>query len=463
MRNRYNLSHLAHIAGHIGRLQTISVIPVVAGDSLEINMNGIMRLAPTRKEIVSECQIDICAFFVKHRHIYTDRSFGPTNPIDWVKVVGEGLQTQVPVLPAGPAVNADSRDPFFLGIRTCGATINKALLNGYNFIYQRYFAVPSTTGNGTWNFVDLDFYPNGTTSELINHRRYGARAARLPHILNGGTFLGGSAGGLNRGYFSTDWGVEIPQDTPVPGTALLDIRDLKAIQSRYSSIQEQNYFSAFYDDVIQQKWDTKGVNTDADPRPDYLGRATQFISGSDVNGTDDATLGSYVGKTLDRVGFRMPRRFFAEHGNVWIMMLPRFPMLHTKEQHPLLATAVPDNKLLLADPRVWSGEPVVAFDPGNWMAGGSAFIPDVGSIQQPYGQEYRYQPNRVHPHFETIPGYPFSSWDTINAREWYYYNDNEYADTFQTSQIGQWQAHLSVGVTKLSTVIDPRQSIFAGA
>lgn len=454
MRNRYNLSHLAHLAGHIGRIQTVSVIPVVAGDSLQLNLNGIFRMAPTRKEIVSECQVDICAFYVKHRHVYG---------ADWEDILIEGLQTNT-TLSAGPAVAADDRDPFFLGIRTCGATVNLAAIYGYNFIFQRYFMPPTTNSSPSWAVASgLNAYPSGSTSEAKNARRYGYLAARLPHILNGGTRVNDpSISGHARNYDQSDWGVEIPvASTPI--TAILDIRDLKSIQSRYSSIQEQNYFAQFYNDVIAAKWDTKGVNTDADPRPDYLGRNTQFVSGTDVNGTDDATLGSYVGKTLDRVSFSMPRRFFPEHGNVWIMMVPRFPLLHTKEQHPLLATSQPDNKLLLADPRVWSGETVVPFDPGTWLSGGSAYAPDLNICQQPYGQEYRYQPNRVHPNFEIIPGYPFTSWDTTVPNDWYYYTNNEYVDAFQTSQIGQWQAHLSVSCTKFSTIIDPRASIFAGA
>jgi len=455
MRNRYNLSHLAHVVGHIGRLQTISVIPVVAGDSLSINLDGILRLAPTRKEIVSECQIDICAFYVPHRHVYGQ---------DWIDSVSQGIQDNVP-MPAGPAVDADSRDPFYLGIHTCGATVNAALNYGYNAILNRYFMVPTTSSNGYMGGVNYAFYPNGTTSEAKNTRSYGARIARLPHILNGAVIVNQSvnAGGFNRSYTEADWGVQIPQDDPAPGTALLDIRDLKSIQSRYRSIQEQNYFAAFYNDVVAQKWDTKGVNTDADQRPTYLGRNTQFISGSDVNGTDDATLGTFIGKTLDRIGFNLPRRLFPEHGNVWIMMVPRFPLVHTREQHPLLATAQNDQKLLLADPGIWAGEPVVAFDPNIWLSGGAGWTPDVEAMQQPYGQEYRYQPNRVHPVFDIIPGYPFTDWNASTFNEWYYYVDNEYADTFQTSQIAQWQAHMSLAVTKFSSVVDPRTSITAGA
>jgi hypothetical protein len=456
-RNTYNLSHIAHLAGQIGRVQTIACIPVKAGDSIKLAIDGIIRLAPTRKEIVSECQVDICAFFVKHRHVLGDQA--------WINFISQGPQATANPFTGFP-VAAAYRDPFYLGIKQCGATVNTALMRGYNFIIGRYFMVPNT-GNNTEMALQidqsdptsLDYYPT-TESFAPNFRKYGTRAARLPHILNGFNMLNiqGSAGQDSQ-FNSQDYGVVI-NDT-APDVGLLDIRDLAQIQGRYKTVQEKNWFAQFYSDILEKRYGTT-VNADADMRPDYLGRTTQFLSGEDINGTDDATLGSYVGKTLDRVNFSMPRRAFPEHGNVWVMAVLRYPMLHTKEQHPLLATAQPDPQLLMGDAELWANEPTVQFNPSDWLAGGSVYTP-VANNQQPYGQEYRYQPNRVHPNFETIPGYPFTAWDTVNAYEWYYYNNDEYKDTFQTTQIGQWQAHLKVNCSKYSTIPAGTSSIMAGA
>lgn len=458
-RNKYNLSHLAHIAGQIGRLQTISTIPVIAGDSVQLNIDGIIRLAPTRKEIVSECQVDIFAFYVPHRHVLGDAN--------WVQFIRQGPQTEGINPFTGITVPAGYRDPFYLGIKQCGSTVNTALVRGYNYIMNRYFFVPNTNTNAEMiattssALTDLDFYPTNE-SWAANMRKYGAVIARLPHILNGANLLNRvNAANFYTSLSDADWGVLINDTSPNVG--LLDIRDLEQIKSRYKTVQEANWFATFYTDILEKRFGTNGVNTDADKRPTFLGRATQFLSGSDVNGTDDATLGSYVGKTLDRINFSMPRRFFPEHGNVWIMCALRYPLVHTKEQHPLLANAQPDANLLMGDPELWQANPPVAFDPSVWMAGGSAFTPDINLAAQPYGQEYRYQPNRVHPNFETIPGYPFTQWDSVNPWPWYYYFNDEYKDTFQTSQIGQWQAHLQVNCTKLSTIPDPILSPFAGA
>lgn len=459
-RNKYNLSHLAHLAGHIGRLQTVSTIPVIAGDSLQLNLDGIIRLAPTRKEIVSECQVDFFAFYVPHRHVIGD--------FDWVQFMRTGPQDNGLNPFTGISVAASYRDPFYLGIKQCGATVNRMLLRGYNYILNRYFWVPNTNTNGemisTTNaaLTALDFYPTNETW-AANMRKYGAVIARLPHILNGANLFNFQQNAANfaPSLDQDDWGVLINDDSPNVG--LLDIRDLEQIKARYKTVQEANWFATFYTDILEKRFGTSGVNTDADKRPTFLGRHTQFLSGSDVNGTDDATLGSYVGKTLDRVSFNMPRRFFPEHGNVWIMCALRYPLVHTKEQHPLLATAQPDANLLLGDPELWQANPPVAFDPAKWLAGGSVFTPNVDQVAEPYGQEYRYQPNRIHPHFEIIPGYPFTQWDSANPQDWYYYRNEEYTHTFQTSQIGQWQAHMQVNCTKLSSISDPILSPFAGA
>lgn len=458
-RNTFNLSHLIHTAGHIGRIQTLSVIPVIAGDSLKIALDGIIRLAPTRKEIVSECQVDICAFYVKYRHTYGNQN--------WIQYLSNGPRNNPAIPPLTPfPVGAGYRDPYYLGIKECGATMPRHLLRAYNFILARYFQVPNTNNNGeftnywTENFANLEFYPTNE-SFAANMRKYGAPAARLPHILNGANVLnaGGAAGNPNN-VNDEDYGVLI--NDSIPDVGLLDIRDLAAIQGRYKTVQQKAYWGQYYEDLLEQRYSQKGVNTDADMRPDYLGRVTTFLSGTDVNGTDDATLGSYVGKTLDRINFNMGRRAFPEHGTVHLLAVLRYPLVHTKEQHPLLVNPTPDPNLLMGDPSLYENEQPVAYDPAKWMAGGSLFTPNVNSMVEPYGQEYRYQPNRIHPNFETIPGYPFTQWDSATLYPWFYYFDEEYRSTFQTSQIGQWQAHMSAKVTKYSLIPGGASSIMAG-
>lgn len=454
-RNLYNLGHLTHLTGHIGRIRTVTVIPVVAGDSIELNINGPIRLAPTRKEIVSECQVDVCAFFVPHRQVIDSNTTVLTG-IDWKQYIYRGIDDNQ----TWPVVNiaADARNLPYLNLNSVGATVRADVIRGYNFIYQRYFAIPSTNENGddSGDFDDYDFYPNTTSDTHRNGRRYGRVAARLPHILNGGTPLtnDGAAGYAPTLLTETD-------NYEVPVTTVMDIRDLALVQARYRTQAETAWFTQFYEDVMKNKWGTE-INKDVDARPEYLGRSTQFMSGTEINGTDDATLGSAVGKTMDRISFNMPRKAFMEHGNLWVLIVPRYPLVHVNEQHALLADPTPDRVLLQGDPTLWAQMQPVEYDPGPWLAGGSNYTPGPFFLQ-PYGQEYRFQNNYVAPEFNEIPGYPFSKANPSDFYEWYYYTNDEYRDTFQTSQISQWSANLRIAARRYSMLPGVKSSILAGA
>ena len=451
-RNLYNLSHLAHVAGQIGRIQTLSVIPMVAGESVQLNLDGIVRLAPTRKEIVSECQVDICAFYVPHRQVLGED--------EWKQFVYQGLNDETTW--TGIPVNADSRQADYLCVPQPGASLPKTMVRGYNFIYQKYFAVQNTVANGDdeGTFDNLDYFPNTTVSTpetiALNIRRYGRVAARLPHILNGFNDVDSQGAAGNEPELITD-----TDNYQVPAATVLDIRDLAAVQARYRSQAETAWFSQNYRDVMDTKWGTY-IDENVDPRPEYLGRQTIMLSGQDINGTDDATLGSYIGKTLGRINFNLRRKAFMEHGNLWILMVLRYPLVHTREVHPFHITVNPSAKLYLGDPTIFAAEKPVTFNPNDWLSGGASWVP-TSDVVQPFGQEYRYHPNRVHSNFDVIPGYPFTTWDSSSLFPWLFYTNNEYNDTFQTSQIGQWQAHMQINCTKLSPIGGVGDSIFAGA
>lgn len=447
-RNQFDLSHLSHICGHIGRIQTACVIPVEAGASLEINLDGIGRLAPNRKEIVSECQVDICAFFVPYRIVYGQA---------WIDLLKSGPDT-APAF-TGVAVGAGFRDPAYLTLPSCNATINRALLEGYNRIYYNYYSVPSVPTNPDNPIginTDFTWYPT-TEAGAHNCRQYGRLAARLPHVLNGGNVVdaAGTAGWETQNLTSAD--------STVTAAGSFDIRDLALVQSRFRAESERAWYQHFYQDVMEI-WGSK-VGPDTDPsnlRPHMLGRQTAMLSGRDIDGTDDATLGTFQGKTLDRVSFNMPRKHFNEHGLVFVLVLFRYPLVHTREAHPLLQASNWTYDDITAEPNRYENSRPVNFDPGAWLTGAASFTPVV-TVQQPYGQNYRYQPNRVHPNFQTIPGYPFSNFDGTQLTDWMYYQNNEYRETFQTTQIGHWQMQARIGVKKFSLLPGVDQSIMAGA
>jgi len=436
----YDLTHYAHICGKIGRLQTISTIPVVAGDSLEINLDGMVRLSPFRKEVVSETQVDICAFYIPHRHIYGG---------DFVQLVRQGYDEQVTF--SGFALAAGDRDACFLGYNEAPASIPLWTIEGYQRIFDRYFRVPSLAPDS-----DFQQYPTGTSANAKDYRRYGRLCARLPHPLVGGMVLDNST--TYRDLNSDDREVFGIEDEGLP---VIDVTNIAAVQARYKSEIERTWFGERYNDILDI-WGSS-VNIDADQRPEMIWRETFNMSGQDINGTDDATVGSYIGKTVSRCDVNIPRKYFPEHGTVWIMALLRFPLVHAYESHPLATQVNPSGLDWLGDPTLWAEQRPVEQDPRKWLTGTANPSSPDGSFFEPYGLHYRAHPNRVHLQFIDIPGYPFSKTQYDTFANIYYHQPNDYADVFQTSQLGHWQIHSKVNVMALRHIPDPKMSIFAGA
>src|SRR2546430_16488510 len=69
----HDLSHLGFLAGQIGRLITISIAPVIAGASFELDAVGALRLSPLRSGLAFESTVDIFPFYVTHRNVYVEQ------------------------------------------------------------------------------------------------------------------------------------------------------------------------------------------------------------------------------------------------------------------------------------------------------------------------------------------------------------------------------------------------------
>src|SRR5688500_20362927 len=78
----HDLSHLGFLAGQIGRLITISTTSVIAGCSFEMDAVGALRLSALRRGLAMDSSVDICSFYVHHRHASGD---------PWIKVCKYGV------------------------------------------------------------------------------------------------------------------------------------------------------------------------------------------------------------------------------------------------------------------------------------------------------------------------------------------------------------------------------------
>jgi len=438
VRNQYDLSSKAMVTGHIGRLQTLQIYPVVADDSFELEASGIIRLSPLRREVVSEWQIDVHGFFVPHRHIYGSA---------WALMLKEGVDS--PATGITPySIAAASRNAPYLGVPALAATTPKWLIDGYNWIWDQYYRIPYQPSDAT-----MGTFPTGAAGTADERwRKYGRLCARLDGPLTMTTRV--NSGG------AISWrDLDYATDTDVAAVATLDVADLARVQGELRSEIQATYFSDRYRDVLNSKFGTS-VSIDADQRPELLFSETFMMSGHDVDGTDQATLGSFVGKANGSVRFYMPRKHFNEHGCIWVMALVRPEHINQAELHPL--TKVAETYLnTVADPAQWENrEP----EPTAWSDWINTTTPTTGQTQYytPFGSHYRIQPNRIHPDLDFSAGYPWSVINDPSGQLFLYHSDSEYGNCFTSVQFGHYQIALEIQADAWRRIPKPEASIFTG-
>ena len=133
-RTRYDLGHFSFSCGQVGRLQTLSFIPVVAGDSVGINLEGVFRLSPLRRNLTVDIMVDLFAFFVPYRHVYGQ---------DWIDFILQGNDESI----IFPTTELGANNIHYLGVSNLTGSIPRWMTAGYNRIWNRYFRVPTDLTN----------------------------------------------------------------------------------------------------------------------------------------------------------------------------------------------------------------------------------------------------------------------------------------------------------------------------
>ena len=422
-RFRYDLSHYSFQTGRLGSLMTLSNIPIIAGDAIEVELNGVFRLAPLRRNLTVDCRVDLFAFYVPYRHIYGD---------NWIDFLKQGLDESITfaTVNSGTTVQPYLGSPYF-------GELPLWLVAGYNRIWNRYFRHPTDDAGLV---ADTAFPTAG------NGQRYGRECAHLPAIWNTP---------IEAEVDSSDLQVSTAGD-------LLDLTELAQQKARLVTERRREFFAQRYNDILARTYGSK-VNIDADERPELCMRQSSWMSGYDVDGTADATLGTYSGKAATVASLRMPRKFFPEHGTLWIMALLRFPPIHELEKHFLTGKAQPTYKEIAGDPDVVANEPpetISLFDYFN-NVGAPGFASDVGIA--PFCQWYRMHPNHVHFDYDAVDGFCFLSGGLASKAVARYVAATAYDPVFQTTQIGHWQSQARLDVLADRVVPPVESSIFAGS
>lgn len=420
-RNLFDLSHFSIVAGDIGRLQTLSVIPVVAGDSMAIQYDAVMRLAALRRDLTLDAQVDLMAFYIPHRQIYGE---------NFQLFINQGVD-EVITLTLG-ATSGTPPEEYF-GHRAKAATAYPLwVVAGYNRIFTRFFRPPTDLSK-----IRTDAFLETTA----RGKKYGSLCTRLKTPWNTG---------VDELVADADRQVSTAGD-------ILEIMDLEEIKRRYKTEQERDFFGQRYTDVLKMTWGGSAT-TEADERPHLLMRNTQMLSGYDIDGTDDANLGTFSGKAAGQMSLRVPMKYFKEHGAIWLMAVVRFPTIFEQERHYLMGKSQPTYKELAADPDIWLAEEPQQISADDWFADGASN--DLGN--GPYGQWYRHHPNYIHPQFDVLNGFPFSETTPTTKDTARFHVDGEFDSAFQSTQLGHWNAKARVSIAAKRVVTSAKQSIYAG-
>jgi len=370
-RTTYDKSHFSFKTGDIGRLNVLSIIPVVAGESVELDLEGVFRLSPLRRNLTVDCMVDLFAFYRPYRHTYGDR---------WNDFIKDGVDETV-TFPTYTIQGVTNTEVFGGNVRA-GRVLPLWLIQDYWSIWNRFFRPPPER-------ID----DNDVTTAILNSfwdtqtRDLGPRCC----------------------WPKAPWNTAIPQPSASDRrvslqSSQLDLLDLRRVKARYKTELDREYFGATYNDIMDRVWNAS-VNIDADQRPELIMRKQQWLSGYDTDGTAADNLGEYAGKSAAVLNFGFPRRYFPEHGTIWILCLYRFPLLINNAVNPILTRAQPSYKWLAGDPEVMMSEPPETLDMADWNWLGSTISDPSGAV--PYGMHHRYIPSYIDYRLISLQGFPF--------------------------------------------------------
>lgn len=440
-REKYDFSHYVFQAGAIGHLQTLNRLVTFPGDSISMYFNNTWSLSPLRKRMQVTAVIDIATFWVPMRHVYTN----------WKDFILGGYDEGETLSSHTHPASAAGAMCYGMNMVT-GDSYPDWMLRPYNHIWNEYYRCPTVTPNldEDWHVGDVAAPTGHTTANsplggggnIYAYLHNGLPCARLKRPFTTG---------ITTTITTADYQIDMS------ATHTLDLTALAAIKARYKTEQQRDWFAIRYRDILDH-WGVDGVNIDADERPELINRVTYNLGGRDVDGTSDNNLGDSVGKSIENMDYAMPRKFFTEHGTLWTVALVRYPTILYNEAMPYELLANPSYNQF-GDWEIALSEEPIADTLDNWTTDGGAT--SIGTI--PFGQEWRHHRNHIHPHFNTVGGYPFQSTTDLNTLPKAQYIDStRYDGMFTSLAEGHWQCKSAVEVQVDRHYPGPLTSVFAG-
>ncbi len=442
-RHNYGLNHLSATCGQVGRLQTLSCVPIIAGDSIEARLSGNFNLSPHRKNVLLDGRWDIYVFFVPHRICFDGQYSGPDRDTwqpgtRWKNFIEDkSLETAT-----FATETFTGNEPMFLGThaRPSGAdyVVPEWRLQGYNLIYNRYFRDIDRDDNEWAYNVNAKDKPSSTNESA---HRFGRRTCHLPM----------------RPFTAIKSNISNSVVNGQGAFANQTVVDIEKAQADYHSQVDSEYFGDRYAEVLRNAFGSGYRDDDSDPV--LLKSFRQWVSGQNVIGSDDASLGQLTGMTATELDLHFPRRSFREHGTLWIMGVFRYAPVLNNGIHYFDYDTNPSYVDFTGDPQLLHAQEPKQYASQHFVKDGNANI--LGTL--PHGWWLREQPDYIHNFYSRFDGYPFldglpqSVADSNN-----YIRPEEYNQVFASMQFGHWQSQMEIAMEAYRVVPPAVTSLKAG-
>jgi len=285
---RYANTRVFHAAqgGRMHTLLPVGRIPVAPGTTLD-ELSAIVKIntGVCSRRLMAGAQLDVYAFYVPHR-----------------LVLGADLWTDV-LLGDANVPTTTNWDPWVFEASPSVATPHSILGRASaRYCYNQYF------GQEGMSFFANILDPVATTAAAAKTRTLEQWCA-----------------GLTPNAFVDDTTLNIP----ITGTnAVLSLNEFRAAMAESRSKRRQQATGDKYFDILQQF----GVSASwsIQMAPEYLGSARQVLrpnGGRASNGASAETLGDPYSYFEGEVALKCGRRYFAEHGLIWIFATVRPNMI----------------------------------------------------------------------------------------------------------------------------------------
>lgn len=318
--------------GSFYQLVPVARKAVVPGESAAIDVDVRFESEPFSQNVMSGGIFSLYAFYTPYRLVWSD----------WVNWLAEPQSAAVV-----PSVN--SSWPFlFEGYQRAAGTLSPLGRRAYKLLYNQYFGQQQYSSS--W-YADITLDTDQTVKNVRTTDQFNGKLQSEADIAQQ-TFTGTVAGSV----------------------ATLNLNDLRqALRNAYSGRRADMTGDKYVDALARM-----GVNLDwrVQMAPEFLGMQSCDFMPRDSRASDATNTGRAWSRYQGQCSLKTPRRFFAEHGIVWVVAAMR------PHDYPLSVRPAADAIMLNRDrDTVFLGDN----DSGTFLP----FDADVGANTTGAGQTYR--------------------------------------------------------------------------